>query len=220
MSDYHRDDFREKIPTAGERWMLTIVAAIFLGLLGAGLAEDFEPRKLAGLFVPLFWIPMLALHEAGHAVVARLCGWEVDRVVIGFGKTLKRFEIGGVPVLLKAFPISGYVLPRPRDLRSPRLKNSLIYAGGPGIEMLLLAAIVLAVGPDALLTLSDGVGMIAVQSLSVTILMGLFFTLIPHYTSSGGGKSWSDGMGILMSWRLPDEYFAHFRDQPVPEEEG
>jgi len=219
MSNPHRDDFREKIPTRGERWMLTLVAALFLGLIGASLFDDFEPRKLAGIFVPLFWIPLLALHEAGHALVARLCGWQVDRVVIGFGRTVRRLEVGGVPVLLKAFPISGYVLPRPRDLRSPRLKNTLIYAGGPGIEILLLLLLAALFGAERLLSPSESVGIIALQSVCVTILMGLVFTLIPHHTSSGGGTSWSDGMGILMSWRLPDDYFAPFIAEPAPPED-
>jgi hypothetical protein len=221
MPDFHRDDFQKKTPTGGERWFLTVVAALFLGLLGASLLDDFENRKLAGFFVPFFWIPLLALHEAGHAVVARLCGWQVDRIVIGFGRTVRRFEIGGVPVLLKTYPISGYVLPRPLDLRAPRLKNTLIYAGGPGIEALLLGIITVSFGPETLLTLSDHIGIIAIQSLGVTILMGLAFTLIPHHTRSGGGKSWSDGMGILMSWRLPDEYFSSFINQPpAPEDEA
>ena len=182
--------------------------------MGAEVARDFETAKLSAIFIPLFWMPLVALHEAGHAIVARACGWEVERVVIGFGKLLRQFKVGRTSVQLRQVPIEGFVLPFPRNLHRPRLKQTLIYAGGPGAEALVVAIVYLALGGDVLLSKSDSIPIIAAQSLCVSALMGMVFTLIPHTTTTGGGRSWSDGMGILMSWRLPDSYFERMSRPP------
>ena len=196
-----------------ERWFSTIVMALFFGLIGAEIIQDFQPTKFAAIFVPLFWMPLVAIHEAGHAIVARLCGWEVERVVVGYGKLIRRFKLWGSDIELRQIPIEGYVLPYPKNLRSPRLKNTLIYAAGPAIEALLILSVYLVLGGDVLFSKSTNVGIIALQSLCVSASLGLVFTLIPHTTTTGGGKSWSDGMGILMSWRLPDSYFERMKSR-------
>lgn len=197
-----------------ERWTSTIALAVFLGLMGAEIARDFEPAKLSAIFIPLFWIPLVALHEAGHALVARVCGWEVERVVIGFGKLLRQFKLGSTSVQLRQVPIEGFVLPYPKNLHRPRLKQTLIYAGGPAAEALLVAVVYFTLGGDVLLAKSHSIPIIAAQSLCVSAIMGLVFTLVPHTTTTGGGRSWSDGMGILMSWRLPDSYFERMSCPP------
>ena len=187
--------------------MSTIVAGIFIGLVFAELLTDYQPRKLGAIFLLLAWIPLLFLHEAGHAIVARLCGWNVERVVLGFGHRMKKFSIGKTVVDIRAVPIEGFVLPVPTNLRRPRLKSALIYAAGPLFEALLLGFIVLIVRSDRLLISTDDVGMIALQATCVAILLGLFINLVPHSTKTGGGHSWNDGMGILFSHKLTDDYF-------------
>ncbi len=213
MPFVHGERPPERPAEGWERWFSTIAMALFLGMMGAEIIRDYQPAKLAAVFIPLFWMPLVALHEAGHAVVARLCGWEVERVVVGFGKLLKAFRVRGIDVQLRQVPIEGYVLPYPKDLRSPRLKNTLIYCGGPAAEALPILVAYLALGGDVLLARSESVGIIAVQSLCVSAAIGLVFTLVPHTTTTGGGKSWSDGMGILMSWRLPDSYFRRMAER-------
>ena len=200
--------------------MLAVFAAGFVGLMGLALLENYEPRKLSAVFVMLCWIPLLVIHEAGHAVVARACGWEVERVVIGFGRTWRTFVIGGTPVIFKTVPLSGYVLPRPRDLQSPRLKNSLIYAGGPGFELIAALAVVLLTGPDVMFQPSEAILVIAAQSFCVAAALGLVLNLVPHRILSEGRQSWSDGLGILASWKLPDHHFAcRIKDTEEDEDE-
>jgi hypothetical protein len=60
--------------TPEEKWTGVIFLLIVLGLFTAKICTNFQPVKLSALFVLLFWIPLLALHEAGHAVVAALVG--------------------------------------------------------------------------------------------------------------------------------------------------
>ncbi|MDB6072121.1 MAG: rseP [Verrucomicrobiales bacterium] len=209
----------ERSPEGWEKGFIAILALGFLGLMGVNLMEDYEPRKLAIVFTILFWIPLLILHEFGHAVVARLCGWEVDGVVIGFGRTIARFNWSGTAVELKMVPLSGYVLPRPRNLRSPRLKNALIYAGGPGIELLAGLLVIAWLGPDVVFHRSEAMGVIAAQSFCVAAAIGLVFTLVPYNVESdSGGYVWSDGLGILMSAKLPDTYFQSRIRPPAGDE--
>ena len=200
----------ERAPEGAERWMVAMFAAGFAGMLGLSLFENYDPRKLGVVFVLLFWLPLLVIHEAGHAITARLCGWEVERMVIGYGRTRRTWVVGGVPVLFKTLPLSGYVLPRPRDLRSPRLKNALIYAGGPAFELLAALLVIGIAGPEILFQSSSLLPVIAAQSFCIAVALGLIFTLVPHTVSTERGESWSDGMGILMSGRLPDDHFARW----------
>lgn len=201
-------DLPDRAPHGSEQWIVSILSLAFVGLMGMGLMEDYEPRKLAVVLVLLFWAPLLVIHEAGHAVVARLCGWEVDRIVLGFGRTRWRLVVAGIPVEIKTLPLSGFVLPRPRDLQSPRLKNALIYAGGPGFELLAALLVIGLTGPSTFFQPSESLPVIAAQAFGLAAAMGLVFTLFPYRISEGRGESWSDGMGILASWKLPDPWFA------------
>lgn len=68
--------------------------AVVLGLFVAEICHDYQPVKLSALLVVLFWVPLIALHEAGHAVVASLLNWYVGQVVIGMGRLLTSFRVG------------------------------------------------------------------------------------------------------------------------------
>lgn len=203
--------------TRSERWALAVFLLIILGLFTAELAVDYHPVKLSVLFIVLFWAPLLALHEAGHAVMAAALGWRVLRVVVGFGRTVSLFHVKGTPVEVKLVPLEGFVRPAPTNLRYPRLKNALIYLAGPLSEAILLILIVLVVGPDVLLRRTEYVPVIAAQSLSVAILMGLIFNLIPHSVTTREGSTANDGLGMFLSFFLPLSHFAERMTEPAPD---
>ncbi len=190
--------------TPGERWILAAVTLLFFGLLAVEILTGFSPAKAGALFFPLAWIPLVVLHEFGHAAMTRLCGWKAEKLVIGFGRSVTKFRLGQTLVELRAFPIEGFVMsrPHPGKLRFPRLKLSLIYAAGPGIEILLLLAIYAALG-DRLLTPSQDIPIIAAQSVALAIAFGVILNLIPISPSG----VWSDGQGIIMSWLIPHHWF-------------
>ncbi len=53
---------------------------------------------------------LVAVHEWGHFIVARLCGVKVERFSIGFGKVLwRRVDKKGTEFALAAIPLGGYV---------------------------------------------------------------------------------------------------------------
>lgn len=204
--------------TPFERGFYVFVMTVILALLGAEIIHDFKPVKLAALFFILFWPLLLVVHEAGHALMADLLGWEVRRVVIGFNKEVWRFQLRGIPVIIHLIPLGGYVIPAPRNLSAPRLKLALIYLAGPGIELLLLASLVGAMGLHLFITPSDDYGVIALQALAVAILFGAASNLIPVPYRDGSRQGVSDGLGFFRSFTLPDHHFITLM-QVEPEEE-
>lgn len=52
---------------------------------------------------------LIVVHEAGHMVVARLCGMRVDRFSIGFGPALVKFKRGDTTYQISAIPFGGFV---------------------------------------------------------------------------------------------------------------
>jgi hypothetical protein len=195
------DPSREPEPLSAEdRWISIVFFLLLVGLFTAEICVNYHPVKLTALFIVLFWIPLLVVHEAGHAVVAALLGWRVHCVVIGIGRPLLRFAVGRTPVEIRMFPVEGFVLPTPTNLRAPQLKSALIYFAGPGAVLLVLALLAAVLGPDTLLSPTEHMGLLAAQSLAVTALASAFVTLVPHYTVECKRRFASDGLGIIRSF--------------------
>jgi hypothetical protein len=195
-------------------WISLVFFLLVLGLFTAEICVNYHPVKLTALFILLFWIPLLVIHEAGHALVAVLLGWRVYRVVIGMGRPLLRFPIGRTPVEIRLFPLEGFVLPGPTNLRAPHLKSALIYLAGPGAVLLVLGLLVLILGPATLLTATDNMWLLAAQSLAVTVLLSAFCTLFPHYLKVRDQWVMSDGMGIIRSFLRSREDYARQLAEP------
>ncbi len=186
----------------GEKQASLAGFVLIFGLLAAEVLRELNSAKLGLLFFLLAWVPMLVVHELGHAVAARLMGWRVNELVIGYGRELTCFYFGSALVRLKAAPLEGYVLPSPVRLRSPRLESAFIYAAGPGIEILVLLGLyILADGQ--LFTRTDEIGLVALQGTAAAIGLGLFFTLVPRPV----GHAMSDGLGIIVSLYRPASHF-------------
>jgi hypothetical protein len=187
--------------TDGEARTSAIVGTIITILFLAAVFEEYTPQKLSIIFFVVLWVPMLILHELGHAIVARMVGWRVKEIVIGFGRTLWKWKIGETILKIKLAPIEGYVLPAPVDTSNVRLKSMAIYAAGPGIELLLLVLLLILFGWDTVFNNSDAVSLIALKTLAVVILVGAGFNLLPFKTEGAV----SDGLGILSSPFMTNE---------------
>jgi hypothetical protein len=198
-------------PGAFERWFLAGFVLLFFAGLGVELFRHYTPAKLSVIFFLLAWFPLLALHEAGHALAARLCGWRVKRMVIGFGGAWRSFRVGGVPVELGRLPLGGFVELAPGHLRQVRLRSAFIYFAGPGVELALLGVLALALGPHTLLTASGSAGVIAAQGLAAAILVDVITNLVPLPARRGGDLTGervvTDGLGMLLSFVWPRRVF-------------
>ncbi|MDF1859765.1 MAG: M50 family metallopeptidase [Verrucomicrobiales bacterium] len=203
------DPAPDRPPQTKNEWGILVIISLFFGVfLVMELAKDFTPAKWSVPFFLLSWIALLFLHELGHALMARFLGWRVERICIGLGQVRSTSRILGMPIEFRTIPLSGYVLPRPADLIAPRLKQCLIFSAGPGIELLLVGLCVLIFGTEALLQRTNEVPIIAVQSFCVAALFGALLNLIPFPVETKEGTAWSDGLGMILCWKLPDEWFA------------
>lgn len=213
------DPAPERGPSSrAERVFLGVVAVAALGLFIAEIADNYSPVKLSALLVVLFWTPLLALHELGHAVVAHLLGWRVGQIVIGMGKPVWRFRAGSASVTVRMLPVEGFVRCVPTRLRRPQLESALIYFAGPGVELLLALAVLLFVGPDRLFSPSQQYATIAWQSLALAATTQAVLNLLPFATQSGDRVMHSDGLGIITSFLLPTAAYAEMIGQEFNEE--
>ena len=178
----------------------TVVGITFAAMILVAVFEEYSASRLSVILVLLWWVPMLILHELGHALAAKLLGWRVQEIVIGFGREIWQWQIGETCIRVKLAPVEGYVLPQPTSASRLRLKSTLIYAAGPGIELLLLAVILLVLGNDYVFGGSNDLGQVVAQSLAIAILLGAGFNLLPFSTDGGV----SDGLGILSSPFMSD----------------
>lgn len=191
--------------TPGERLGALSFGLVLVALALAELASDGDPRKLSVLFILLSWYPLLAIHELGHAVTAAALGWRVHEIVLGVGPQLAVLRVFGAPLRLRLIPAGGFVVPSPRSLSGARLRSALIFAAGPGAELLAAGLLVLAWGPGEVFSGTTSVAGIAVQSFGVAAVLGAAMNLWP--TSAAGGAS--DGLGILYSLGAPEEHFRY-----------
>jgi len=104
---------------------------------------------------------LIVLHEAGHFMVARLCGMRVERFSIGFGKALASFKRGDTTYQIAPIPLGGFVQitglnPHEEYDRNdpfvypnrPRWMRLLVLVAGPAANYLtaFLIALVVMVG--------------------------------------------------------------------------
>ena len=199
-------------PLSPSERRVTYWFAAFFGLCCLGeLLSGYEPANLTVLFILLWWVPLLFVHELGHAGMAKLLGWSVSDIVIGFGRDLWRFRIGNTQVRIKWVLMEGYVRPVPTELAWGRLKMALIFGAGPAAEAGVLAVLFGIYGSSVLLSSSADIAVLAAQSLAVAIAISLISNLFPRGAPGGGV---SDGLGMLLSWRISTEALEQMRLRP------
>lgn len=199
-----------------ERFTYIGFLVLVCGLFIAEIWRDYEPAKLSGLLAVLFWFPLLALHELGHAAAAAGLGWHVGQVVIGMGRKLITFRLGSAVIEIRAVPIEGFVKSVPTNLRQPHLKSALIYLAGPGVELVLAAVVLAAIGPARMFAKTDAYLIIALQSLALIATTQAVLNLLPHsiYLSPSDQQGIpNDGLGILRSFQYPESHYARLIGQ-------
>lgn len=103
---------------------------------------------------------LVAFHEFGHLLAAKLCGMKVDAFSIGFGPKLFSFKMGETEYCLSLLPLGGYMKSAgPEFLEDvkkgdpdieryyvgkPAWKRFLVAAAGPIFNLLLAAAVMAA----------------------------------------------------------------------------
>jgi tetratricopeptide (TPR) repeat protein len=93
----------------------------------------------AALF-PLVGYASIALHEAGHALVARALGLDVPRVQVGTGRELLVWRTARTRLSLHALPFLGMTLVGAKSIARLRLRFWLIVLAGPLVSLAVAAA--------------------------------------------------------------------------------
>lgn len=82
---------------------------------------------------------VIAIHEYGHLLAAKLCGIPIARFSVGFGPKLIGFKYRGTSYWLSMIPLGGYVLPSldENESRDLPLYKAIVFAlGGPFANIL------------------------------------------------------------------------------------
>ena len=102
---------------------------------------------------------LIAAHEAGHLLLARLMGMRVETYSLGFGPRIAGFRSGGTDYRLSALPLGGYCKiagftpddPAAQDpadsgsyMNKPAWRRFLVIAAGPGVNY-FVAFLIIAV---------------------------------------------------------------------------
>jgi len=102
---------------------------------------------------------LIAAHEAGHLVLARLMGMRVETYSLGFGPRIAGFRYGETDYRLSALPLGGYCKiagftpddPAAQDVSDPgsymnkaAWRRFLVIAAGPGVNYLLAFVLIAA----------------------------------------------------------------------------
>lgn len=156
-----------------------------------------------GLFVLLLGsstILLTTLHEAAHALVARLVGLRVYRITIGYGRRLFAFRLGRVKVELHLIPFGGATQLAAR-YASGRWRMWLAVAAGPGLHVALACLFNYLEDHEPFssqLFYSSHTWLAAfMQNLATINMICLISNLLPYRTGDANGVAASDGYQML-----------------------
>ena len=115
----------DKQPTSKpEKIFLLVMSLAFFSMMVMEILTNYEPKKLGAVLFVVFWIPLLFIHEFGHAMMAKFLGWRVNRIVIGVGKVLTQTRFLNAPMEIRMIPLEGFVQIAPKVLQFARLKHA------------------------------------------------------------------------------------------------
>ena len=166
---------------------------------------------LSYFFVVLILGSLIAVHEFGHLLVAKICRIPIAEFSIGFGPKLAGRRWGGTTYRFSAVPLGGYVLPAldEQELRQRPVTRRILFAlGGPLANVVAALAGLLALGVVELQLSAANTVVFAVTQLwaSLQLLVSAVSTLfvdpsqisgIVGIVAIGGGEFGSTAAGLL-----------------------
>lgn len=151
----------------------------------------------------LFLFPLVVIHELGHASVAKLFGFRIFSMTVGYGKRLFEIKPFGIKMKFNLYPLSGMTVAIPRDEKGFRLKYWLYIFGGPATHL----AFILILGP-LFVSRASVANFISqptfVEPFLLTNLFLLIGNLVPKKADGIGPGVYTDGHHLL---RVP--FFDH-----------
>ncbi|MHC5055122.1 MAG: site-2 protease family protein [Planctomycetota bacterium] len=175
-------------------------AAVVLILVLAGIAAvlGMATETLAGVnFVLMiaFMFAVVPIHECAHALAAKLLGLRLFRVVLGCGRLLLGFRLG-VPVEVRAIPLSGLTVVGHRTRRFLRLRAFLVALAGPLSNVAMLWLAFAFVPPGEIIGCFDD-RVMPVGAFAIANALVLFENLLPLKARTSLGSIPRDGLVML-----------------------
>jgi tetratricopeptide (TPR) repeat protein len=195
---------RSICPRCAYKRRLSVERGAHLGMFGtlvlAAALIAWRPDVTAGwvaLYAGLFalcMLPMVILHEAGHALAARLLGMRLLAVVLGMGPVRWRRRLFGIPIEWRAVPAGGTTFAPPTQAEGARWKMAVLALAGPAANVVGVLAVsrFIPVPFDAVAWQDPAVALAA--SFGAANLLGLGMSLYPWHFVGAHGLQVSDGM--------------------------
>lgn len=140
--------------------------------------------------------PLVIIHESGHAFVAKVFGFRIFSVTVGYGKRLFEIKPFGITMRFNLYPLSGQTVAIPHNDKGFRLKYWLYIFGGPATHL----AFILILGPIFITKASVANFLSRPLLLEPFLLANLFLlvmNLIPSPAKGIGPGVYTDGHQLL-----------------------
>lgn len=180
---------------------------------------------LNSISIDFFLVLSLLPHELGHALTAKLMGFRVFFIVVGFGKRIGRKKLLGFNIEFRTVPLSGATVTAPLDEKFLRLKYAAVLLAGPLINVILgmaawslieqgvlrvpIQPLSLENAPLALFKVF-GTGLAPLHMFLLANLLLVAVNLWPRHISTALGKVPSDGLALVTLPFLPRKKIETF----------
>ena len=156
----------------------------------------------------------ILLHELGHLTAAWLLGSDLRKIQVGIGPLLwSRSLENGLRCEWRLRPLGGYLLATHRGSEAFRIRQSVVVAGGPIADFILLFVsyrlITRAFGGLDTAFAGSRIGLFAVAFFWWTAFSAIG-GLVPLRIWMGDRRMWTDGYWLLRLWTASRERIAEF----------
>lgn len=142
---------------------MTLIAAAITG--GVLTENPLTAMTVVGVVVFL-----VVVHEAGHAVVATLCGLTVTNVRIGTGPLISQITLNSVRLEFRLVPVAGAVTWTHPNVRVSRSRLALVFIAGVGAATAAVVLLWPFVSDELRVVLAIALGLEAMNLLPATTL--------------------------------------------------
>jgi hypothetical protein len=153
------------------------------------------------LFLVIVQWFLILPHELGHALAARMFGYEQIRIFIGMGKPLFSFDFAGFYWVFNRIPFGGLTYSKP-PAEPKRWQHLTFVASGLGVNAAMALAAWFYIGSGGLFHSSGSVAKLFFWSNIVVVVE----SLIPRSVQTSYGSTFTDGWFIwnaLFRWGKP-----------------
>jgi hypothetical protein len=172
--------------------------------------------SLGGAFGTLAWVhlamlALVAIHEAGHCLSARVVGFKVHGVVIGAGPLLLERTFGGLTLQWRLLPYGGITRTTPQRIDWLRPKVLAVVLAGPASNLLLMLVLMrMGVGP-----FGGGTTSSVLASIAGANTFTLALNLLPWSFEREGQGMATDGLVVIRTLlasraQLQEGVLAHY----------